>query len=360
MNRTTVFAAAQRVWSGLRKTVFDRVRPRAIGLDLGSEVSKAAGVRSDCGVIRLPSVIAIHRETESIVAVGEQARRMIGRVPRALLTCQPISQGVIAHPLQADALLRRLIAGTQNYRALMGPHVVIAVPAYATSVQRRAIVMGARSAGAGRVSLVPESVAAAIGCDLPVTAARATLLIEMGAQKTEVAVLSLGAVVASDTIPVGGVQVSDAIALHLRRRHHLIIGRSTADTLKHAIGGAVDRSGIESTRVCGQETRLGSPAAIEIKSDELVKPIRESIYGISILLREVLERTPPELCADLADRGIVLSGGASRLHGLQAYFGALVGLPVMTVPNPELSVVLGCQRLARDPLLLAELGLAED
>lgn len=337
----------------------DWLQPPAIGLDLGSEISRAVEVRPSAELVRLPTALATDTRSGTIVAVGEPARRMIGRLPAALQVHTPIQKGVIAQPVEAEFLIRQLLRQARRRRSLLRPHVVIAVPTEATSVQRHALRAAAESAGAGRVSIVREALAAALGAGLPILEAGACLILEMGAEKSEIAVISLGGIVSARAVPVGGSDVSEAVALHLRREHHLIIGRATADAVKHEIASATEMDISDSISVSGRDVRVGRPASIEIKTNDLVKAIAESLQPLRAALRDVLERTPPELARDLSILGLHVSGGASRLRGLEAYFGATSGLEIHRVDAPEEAVVRGCRQLAESPELLRELCPAE-
>jgi rod shape-determining protein MreB len=337
----------------------DWLRPPPIGLDLGSEISRAVEVRPGAEIVRLPSALATDTRSGTIVAVGEPARRMIGRLPAALQVHAPIQKGVIAQPAEAEFLIRQLLRQARRRRSLFRPHVVIAVPTEATSVQRHALRAAAESAGAGRVTIVREALAAGLGAGLPILEAGASLILEMGAEKSEIAVISLGGIVSARAVAVGGSDISEAVALHLRREHHLIIGRATADAVKHRIASATEMDLSESIAVSGRDVRVGRPASIEIKSNDLVKAIADSLQPLRAALRDVLERTPPELARDLTILGVHLSGGASRLRGLDAYLGAASGLEIHRVEAPEDAVVRGCRKLAASPELLRELCPAD-
>ena len=338
---------------------WDWLKPPAIGLDLGSEIARAVEVRPRAEIVRMASSLATDTRSGTIVAVGDPARRMIGRLPAALQVHAPIQKGVIAQPAEAEFLIRQLLRQTRRRRSLRRPHVVIAVPTEATSVQRHALRAATESAGAGRVTLVREALAAALGAGLPILEAGASLILEMGAEKSEIAVISLGGIVCARSVPVGGRDVSEAVALHLRREHHLIIGRATADAVKHQIASATEMSVSDSMTVSGRDVRVGRPASIEIKTNDLVRMISDSLEPMRAGLREVLERTPPELARDLSILGVHLSGGASRLRGLDAYLRASSGLEVHCVEAPEEAIVRGCRRLAESPELLRELCAAD-
>lgn len=324
-----------------------------LALDLGSENSRIGLATlpyalESMALTSMPSRITLDLSTGAVVAVGDRALQMLGRVPSDYRVEAPIQAGVITQPDLAELLIRRLIGDSIGNRRVMRPDLVIATPANATSVQLRALAVAAHAAGARRVHLIDESMAAALGADLPVMCPQGSLIVEIGAEKTAIAVISLGGIVASSTIRVGGAQISDAIANHLRKVHHLLIGRSTADAIKIAIGSAIEP--LEPTRFStrGRDVLRRIPATVELKANDLVEPIQDVLGRVVTEIRVVLERTPPELCADLSTAGIVLSGGASQLTGLSAFLERKLQLPARVVEEPAASVVRGCQRGARD------------
>jgi len=328
----------------------------SLAIDLGSENARIAVADRPYSYDSLPSRITVDTSTDKIVAFGEQSRRMTGRVPSNYRVEAPIRAGVIVDPDLAEFLMRQLIRESIGRRnpPLIGPEFVIAAPAIATSVQLHALVVAARAAGAGRVGLVHESIAAALGAGLPVARPQGSLIVEMGAEKTEIAVIALGGIVTSSTVRVGGAQVSDAIARHLLRAHQLRIGRPSADAIKIAIGCATRPQDPRFFLVRGRDLLRGIPSKVELKGDDFVQPIQEVLDVIVSEIRGVLERTPLELLTDVSRTGVVLSGGGSQLTGLAAYFERALHLPVLVAEEPAASVVRGCQRCARDRELLRE------
>lgn len=331
------------------------LRP-TLALDLGSQNSRIALSSPGSPRIVVPSRIAVNLKSDSVVAVGLDALRMVDRVPQGVRIESPIRAGVIAHPNLAELLIRQLLRQTIGHRRLLRPDLVIAAPAGATSVQRHALVVVAYEAGARHVTLVQEGIAAALGADLPVLEPTGSLIVEIGAEKTEIAVASLGGIVVSATAPVGGAHMRDAIVSYLRQAHHLMIGLPSAEAIKLEIGSAMLSRIPTMTRVRGRDQVRGIPTLAEIKGDELVVPIQEVLHIIVEAIHSVLEKTPPELSADIADTGIHLSGGGSQLNGLPEFLEQTLRLPARIVDDPDTAVVRGCQRCASDPRLLQEVA----
>lgn len=331
------------------------LRP-SLALDLGSENSRIAIAGLHSPPVMIPSRLAIDLKTESIVAVGCTALRMVERVPSGMRIESPIQAGVIAQPGLAETLIRHLLRQSMGPRRIMRPDLVIAAPANATSVQLRALAAVASEAGARNVTLIHEGIAAALGADLPVRSAMGSLIVEIGAEKTEIVVAAFGGVVVSTTAAVGGAQVSDAIARYLRHAHQLMIGRPSADAIKHEIGCAMPSNESIVTNARGRDQLRGLPARVELKANELVEPIQEVLDAIVSAIHLVLEKTPPELCADIASTGIHLSGGGSLLKGLAPFLERTLHLPTHVVADPFTSVVRGCQRSATDRALLRDVA----
>jgi rod shape-determining protein MreB len=305
-------------------------------------------------LIVIPSRIAVNLETDAIFAAGCKALRMIDRAPRSIRVESPIHAGVIANPTAVEALIRELLHQSIGDRKLLRPDFVISVPATGTSVHRHALVAVAHEAGARSVTLIEEGIAAALGADLPVLDPRGSLIIEVGAEKTEIAVVALGGVVASETAAVGGAHFCDAISQYLRRERHLLIGHPSAEAIKLEIGSAILAGDLLVANAKGHDSLRGLPSMVEVKSEELVRPIAEVLEVIVAAIRVVLEKTPPELSADIEEDGAHLSGGGSLLTGLAAFMQEALGLRVQVVADPSECVVRGAQRFAEDPRLRSE------
>lgn len=349
-------ARAIRMLRARLMTTLEPISPGVIALDLGSDHVRGAVSRPAFSCVTLPSRLAVRVDTDTVVALGEKAQRMAERHPAGFRIEAPIQSGVITEPDLVECLIRQMIRSSHGRPTWTRSDFVVAAPAHATSVQLHSLDVAARAAGARHVTLVHESIAAALGAGLPVMSAGGSLIVEMGAEKTEVAVLSLGGVVVSATALVGGRHISEAIANHLRRTHHLLIGRASADAIKLAIGSAVCPRDPTWVFARGRDLLRNVPAKIEIKSDALVEPIQDVLSQVVSAIHSVLERTPPELSSDLVSTGIHLSGGASQLSGLAAFLEERVRLPVVLVDEPTVSVIRGCYLCARDRQLLREVS----
>ena len=329
-----------------------RFRPTA-AFDLGSANSRIA-VSGSFSPIVIPSRIAVSLETDSILSVGRDALRMVERAPPSIRIESPIRAGVIASPGSVEALIRELLRQSIGQRRLVRPDFVMSLPASVASVHRHALVAVAHEAGARQVTLIDEGIAAALGADLPILEPTGRLIIEMGAEKTEIAVAALGGIVVSATAAVGGAHLSDAISHYVRRERHLMIGRPSADAIKLEIGSATLSRDLRVTSVRGHDPRLGLPSIVEVKSDELTRSICDVLDVIVAAIHVVLEKTPPELSADIATTGMHLSGGGSLLSGLEAFMESAVGLRAQVVDYPCTSVVRGCLQFAEDTRIQSE------
>lgn len=337
----------------------ERVRARARGprlaLDLGTENTRLVAADPDEPILEMPSCVAIDVERDVIVAIGEEARCMLGRVPAGISVESPIQGGSIASPALAEMLIRQAISQVAGTRFPSRPRLVVAIPPEASSIQRHALIRAAEAGGAGRVSLIDQSLAAAIGAELPVLAPHASLIVDIGASTTRIAVVALGGVVRAATLNTGGEAFADAVMSQLRREHNLLIGKSSANSLVHSVGSAMPLAESRKATARGRDVARGLPSAVEIKSDELVGPIQNILELVVVAIHGVLEQTPPELSADIAGSGIHLVGGGSRLQGLVPFLERALGLPTLVVDEPELRVVRGCQRYSCDAGLREQL-----
>jgi len=343
--RRTVRRSIVRAWENWPRST--------VAFDLGSANSRIA-VAGSPSLIEIPSRIAVNLETDSIFAVGTEALRMVDRAPPSIKIESPIRAGVIANPAAVEALIRELLRQSIGNRRLLRPDFVISVPATDTSVHRHALLAVAHDAGARRVTLIEEAIAAALGAGLPILGPKGSLIIEVGAEKTEIAVVALGGIVVSATAAVGGSHFCDAISQYLRRERHLLIGHPSAEALKLEIGSAILTDDLCMAYARGHDPLRRLPSALEVKSDELVRPIGEVLDVIVAAIHVVLEKTPPELSADIEEDGVHLSGGGSLLTGIAAFMEEALGLRVQVVADPSAGVVRGCQRFAEDPRLRSE------
>ncbi|HUM82673.1 MAG TPA: rod shape-determining protein [Lachnospiraceae bacterium] len=311
-----------------------------IGIDLGSSnilvYSRGKGI-----VIREPSVAAYDKDNDKIVAFGEEARQMIEHTQGNIVAIRPLKSGVISDYSVTEQLLRHFIQKTMGRRAYRKPYISICVPSGVTEVERRAVEEAAYQAGAREVTIVDESVAAAIGAGIDITKPVGNMIVDIGGGTTDIAVISLGAPVVLTTIRVGGDNFDEAITRYLRRSHSLFIGEMQAENIKIKIGTACKRPNPESMQVTGRNVITGLPKTISINAEEVRQAISDSTTEIVEAVHGVLEKTPPELAADISERGIVLTGGGALLDGFETMIEERTGINVMTAENPGNAVVIG-------------------
>jgi len=300
-------------------------------------------------VLNEPSVVAITKEQSGnkVLAVGLEAKTMIGRTPANIVAIRPLKDGVIADFEVAEEMIKYFINKVHNRRMFVSPRIVICVPYGSTAVERRAIRDSALSAGASQVWLVEEPMAAAIGANLPVTEATGSMIVDIGGGTTEVGVISLGGVVFSSSVRVGGDKMDEAIVNYIRREHNLMIGESTAERIKMEIGRAMrPKTGRgKEIEIKGRDMVNGVPRFMKISQMEVADALSEPISRIVEGIKVALERTPPELSADIVDRGIVMSGGGAQLEGLDELLRKVTSLPITVAENPLMCVALGCGRI---------------
>lgn len=325
--------------------MFLRAFSRDLAIDLGT-ANTLVFVRGEGVVLREPSIVAIDETDRSVIAVGSEAKAMLGRTPPHIRVVQPLKDGVIADFEITERMLSYLIAKTQRWlRTVLKPRVVIGVPSGITQVERRAVRDSAQHAGAHDVFLVEEPVAAAIGAGLPVQDPGGNLIVDVGGGTTEVAVISLAGVIFCTSVRVAGDQMDEAILQHVRKHYNLLIGGRQAEELKIALGSAwPDESEPRSMEVKGRDLADGIPKTIVLGEEEVREALRESVMTIIETVRTCLERTPPELAADIVDAGIVLSGGGALLRGLDRLLSQETRLPVKIAADPTSCVVLGLGR----------------
>ncbi|MDO9444068.1 MAG: rod shape-determining protein [Chloroflexi bacterium HGW-Chloroflexi-9] len=314
---------------------------KRIGIDLGTAnvlvYEQGRGV-----VLDEPAVVAIAERDNTVVAVGIEARAMIGRHPGSIQVIRPMRDGVIADYLITEAMLRYFIARVVGRFNIVRPEVMICVPVGVTGVEQRAVRDAAEAAGARRPAhLIPEPLAAAIGAEIPVGSPRGHMVIDIGGGRTEAAVISLFGIVASESVRIAGDRLDDAIAQYIKRRHNLVIGERTAEEVKIAIGSAVPLDEELTTGVRGRDQITGLPRTITLRSSEVTQAIQEHLATIVQTSRRVLERTPPELASDVIDRGIVLTGGGALLRGLDQLILQETGVPVHVADDPLRCVAKG-------------------
>ena len=302
-----------------------------------------------------PSVVAVQRDSKgqkSVLAVGREAKEMLGRTPGNIFAIRPMKDGVIADFEITGEMLRYFIAKAHNRKTLIRPRVVISVPSGITPVEKRAVRESAQSAGAREIYLIEEPMAAAIGAGLPVTEASGNMVVDIGGGQTEVAVISLSGIVTSHSIRAAGDKMDEAILQYVKRKYNLLIGERTAELIKINIGSAYPEENPQSIDVKGRDLVTGIPKTIEINSEDVREALAESINTIIDTVRITLEGTPPELAADIVDKGIVLVGGGALLKNLDVLLREVTSLPITIVDDPLSSIVLGAGMVLDNEKLL--------
>ena len=311
-----------------------------MAIDLGT-ANTLVYVKGQGIVLSEPSVVAINTDLDEVRAVGNEAKNMIGRTPGNIVAIRPMKDGVIADFDIAEKMLSYFIRKVHNRKHLVWPRVAISVPSGITAVERRAVTESAKQAGANKVYIIEEPMAAAIGAGLPVQEPQGCMIVDIGGGTTEVAVISLGGIVFPKSVRVAGDELDQAIIQHLKRTYNLLVGERTAEEIKIAIGSAYPVQEEMEMQVKGRDQVMGLPKVITITSEEIRECLREPVSAIVDAVRVTLERTPPELSADIVDRGVVLAGGGALLRGLDKLLAKETGLHVTVAEDPLTAVVLG-------------------
>lgn len=312
-----------------------------IGIDLGT-ANTLVYVKGKGIVLREPSVVAIDKNRRKVLAVGAEAKLMLGRTPSSITAVRPLRNGVIADFELTQELIKYFIRKVHNRRSLLHPRIVIGIPSGITEVEKRAVQESAEQAGAREVALIEEPMAAAIGSDLPVSEPHASMICDIGGGTTEVAVISLGGLVVAKSLDVAGDEMDDCIVQYFRRKHNLVIGETTAEEVKIQIGSVFPLKEEKTIEVKGRDQAKGLPKTILVTSEEIRQALMEPVQLIVDVLKQVLESTPPELSSDLVDRGMVLAGGGSLLRGFPELIRQETELPVHRAADPLSCVALGC------------------
>ena len=329
-----------------------------LAIDLGT-ANTLVYVRGEGIVCNEPSVVAVQKDSrggQRVVAVGAEAKRMLGRTPGNIVAIRPLKDGVIADFETTEVMLRYFIHRTHGRRMLVRPRMVICVPNGITQVEKRAVKESAESAGAREVYLIEEPMAAAIGAGMPVTEPVGNMIVDIGGGTTEVAVISLAGVVFSRSVRVGGDKMDEAIGQYIKRKYNLLVGERTAELIKITIGSAYPGKEIHTMTIKGRDLVAGVPKTIEISDEEIRDSLLEPINQIVEAVRVALERTPPELASDIADRGIVLAGGGALLRNLDVLLREETGLPVVQADDPLTAVVMGAGKVLDELSLLKEVS----
>lgn len=319
-----------------------------IGIDLGT-ANTLVFVKGEGVVLCEPSVVSIEKDTNRVLAVGEEAKKMLGRTPGNIVAIRPMKDGVISDFEITEAMLRYFIKKVHRRKHLVRPAMVIAIPSGITAVEKRAVRDSAERAGARSVDLIEEPKAAAVGVGLPVEEAAGNMIIDIGGGTTEFAVISLGGLVYSKSIRIAGDEMDAAIIEYLRKTYNLMIGERTAEEIKIRIGSAYPLEEELNMDVRGRDLISGLPKTIAVTSMEIREALHEPVQAIVEASKSTLEQTPPELAADLIDRGIVMAGGGSLLRGLDKRIAEETGLPVHVADDPMTAVVLGTGQMLNMP-----------
>jgi len=330
-----------------------------LAIDLGTAntlvFAKGKGI-----VVSEPSVVAVAHEgrgVDRVRAVGREAKEMLGRTPSNIVAIRPMKDGVIADFEITEAMLRYFITRVHDRKRMIRPRIVIAVPSGITEVEKRAVRESAMSAGAREVYLIDEPMAAAIGAGLPVTEPSGNMIVDIGGGTTEVAVISLSGIVYANSTRVGGDKMDEAVINYVKRKYNLLIGERTAEMVKVEIGTAYPIDEVRSIEVKGRDLVAGVPKILEIKTEEVREALAEPVNAVVESVKIALEQTPPELAADIVDKGIVLVGGGSLLHNLDVLLRETTGLPVMLAEDPLTAVVLGAGRTLDELHLLKDIAI---
>ncbi|MGD2124604.1 MAG: rod shape-determining protein [Desulfobacteraceae bacterium] len=330
-----------------------------LAIDLGT-ANTCVYVKGRGIVLSEPSVVAVRKDAKGgnkVLAVGKEAKMMLGRTPGNIVAIRPMKDGVIADFEITEAMLRHFIRKVHNRRSLVRPRMIICVPSGITQVEKRAVRESAESAGAREVYLIEEPMAAAIGAGLPITEPKANMVVDIGGGTTEVAVISLAGIVYSKSVRVAGDKMDEAILQHIKRKYNLLIGLSTAEIIKTTIGNAYPTDQVGTIEVKGRDLVTGIPKILTIDSDEIRKSISEQVETIIETVRIALEQTPPELAADIVDTGIVLTGGGSLLGNLDILLREETKLPITITEDPLSAVVLGSGKALDNISILREVAI---
>ncbi|WP_281417590.1 rod shape-determining protein [Alkaliphilus flagellatus] len=313
---------------------------RDMGIDLGT-ANTLVYVRGKGIVLNEPSVVAIQNDTKTVLSVGEDAKKMIGRTPGNIVAIRPMKDGVIADFDVTQSMLKYFIKKAYSKKTIIQPRVVVCVPSGVTEVEKRAVEEAALQAGAREAYLIEEPMAAAIGAGLPVEEPAGSMVVDIGGGTTEVAIISLGGIVTAKSIRVGGDELDESIVQYIKREYSLMIGERTAEEVKVTVGSAFPKSKEEKMLVRGRDLVSGLPKTLEITSSEIMDALREPVGQIIEAIKYTLEKTPPELAADIMEMGIMLTGGGALLDGLDKLVRKETGMPVQIAEEPLDCVVMG-------------------
>jgi rod shape-determining protein MreB len=323
-----------------------------LAIDLGT-ANTLVFVKDKGICLREPSVVAINTQTKEVMAVGAEAKQMLGRAPGSIEAIRPMKDGVIAHFEVTQQMISSFIQKVHNNRkSLVRPRVVIAAPSGITQVEKRAVRDSAESAGAREVYLVEEPMAAALGVDLPIQEPSGNMIVDIGGGTTEVAIISMSGIVYSKSVRVAGDEMDEAIVNYVKRKYNLLIGERTAEEVKIKIGSAYPLEQRITMEIKGRDLVAGIPKTLVISDEEIREALQETFSTIVESVKIALERTPPELASDIVDKGVVVAGGGSLIKGLDILLRESTGLPITLAEDPLSAVALGAGKLLSDPKLL--------
>ncbi|MFV0504384.1 MAG: rod shape-determining protein MreB [Lachnospirales bacterium] len=311
-----------------------------IGIDLGT-ANVLVYVKNKGIVLHEPSVVAINQNTNSILAVGNEARQMLGRTPGNIVAIRPLREGVISDYDITEKMLKYFIKKSIGRRLFLKPNIAVCVPSSVTGVEKRAVEDATKQAGARNVSIIEEPIAAAIGAGIEIEKACGSMVVDIGGGTSDVAVISLGGTVVSSSLKIAGDNFDEAIIRYMRKKHNILIGERTAESLKIEIGTAYERPETVTMEASGRNLITGLPRVITITSEEMQEALAESVSSIVDVVHNVLENTPPELAADISDRGIVMTGGGSLLYGLDKLIEERTGIKAIIADDAQSCVAMG-------------------
>ena len=329
-----------------------------IGIDLGT-ASVLVYVKGKGIVLREPSVVAVNRNTGEIIAIGEEARVMLGRTPGNIVAVRPLRNGVISNFHDTERMLRYFLRKVIGRRLFFKPRVMICVPSGVTEVERRSVIEAAEEAGARHTYLIEEPMAAAIGAGIDISAPVGNMVIDIGGGTCDIAVISLGGIVVSDSVKIAGDKFDEAIIRYMKKKHNMLIGERTAEEIKINIGSAFPRKEQIYMEVAGRNLISGLPKSVTLSSNETIEALEEPLNAMMETLHSVLERVPPELSSDIAENGICMTGGGSLLYGLDRLFSEKTGIPCYVAEDAISCVAIGTG-LALDNLNLYSSGAVYD
>ncbi len=312
----------------------------SVGIDLGT-ANSLVYVKGKGIVLREPSVVAVNRDTDEVLAIGEEAQRMIGRTPGNIIAIRPLRDGVISDFDMTESMIRHFLNKVIGKSFFLRPRVMVCIPTEITIVERRAVQEAAEQAGAKKVELIEEPIAAALGAGIDISEPVGSMVVDIGGGTCDVAVISLGGIVKGESIRIAGNKFDADIETHVKRVHHLMIGERTAESIKTTIGAAYVGARKLEMEIRGRDIVTGMPKNITVETEEIAKSVRESVDKIIVCIRRVLDVTPPELSADIFDRGIILTGGGALLYGLDELIRRETGIPTAIADDPLSCVALG-------------------